>query len=260
MELKPVLGKRAAVLGKHLIVSDPHVGFELELWRQGIKVPFQTDRMAGEILDMAEELKASSLILNGDIKHEIALYRGRQVAELEGFVGRLREHLEVIFIKGNHDGGLEGEPCIGVGKYLIFHGHSFPGEEHLGKTWVTGHVHPHVSFIDDFGKRSSLPVWVFGRSRESITGRYGLQEETPIVIMPAMNNLRTGHDINRERRKKGMVSLLDRYSAFLLEGVEVLRVDPVDEPREGDGIPDVVKLEQGNKESLNAQPETTVRD
>ena len=260
MELKPIPGERAAVLGKHLIVSDVHIGFELELWRQGIKIPFQTESLAHKILEIADSRKKQSIILNGDVKHEIAVYKGRQVAELEKFFGILREHKEVIFIKGNHDGGLEGNDHIDVGKNLVFHGHSFPSDEHLGKVWVTGHVHPHISFLDDFGRRSALPVWIAGESGESIEKRYGAREKTRIMVMPALNTMRSGFHINLRERKKGTVSLLDRFSAFLLDGIEVLRVDSVDKPGKGDGIPDMFKFEQGHKKSLDSKAKPAVLD
>lgn len=249
MELKPIPGERAAVLGRYLVVSDLHIGFELELWRQGIKIPFQTDKMAEHVLELAESRGISTIILNGDIKHEIAVYRGRQVEELEKFMDALRERVEVIFVKGNHDGGLAGEKLVEIGKHIVTHGHFFPSEDFFGKTWVTGHVHPHISFIDDFGKRASLPVWVFGDTIK-----------TPIVIMPAFNNLRTGLDINTEQKKRGMVSLLDKFSAVLLDGVEVLRVDSVDKSGKSDSIPDVFQIKHGYKKSLNTKTKPAVLD
>ena len=252
MELKPIPGERAAVLGKYLIVCDPHIGFELELWRQGIKVPFQTAKMAEHILTLADSQGISKVILNGDIKHEIAVYRGRQVDELEKFMAALREQLDVIFIKGNHDGGLEGEKLVEIGKHIVTHGHYFPSEEFFGKTWITGHVHPHISFRDDFGKRASLPVWVFGDVKGTV--------KTPIVVMPAFNSLRTGLDINTEKKKRGMISRLDNFSAFLLDGVEVLRVDSVDKSRKSDGLSDMFQFEHGHKKSLNTNTKPAVLD
>jgi uncharacterized protein len=228
-----VPGKPALVLGKHLVVADTHIGFELELWRQGLKVPSQTDRMAKEILEIARENKCKTIVINGDLKHEIAVYKGRQEREVERFMATLKEHADVVFIWGNHDGGLKGEQSLELGKYSIFHGHAFPPDEALGKTWITGHVHPHISFRDDLGKRTSLPVWVFG-DKLALKERYGRDDsDTRLVVMPAFNTLRSGFSMNEKERRRGLLSLLRGYSVLLLDGVEILRVNSVDEPREG---------------------------
>ena len=225
MKLQTIPDKPALVLGKHLVVADTHVGFELELWRQGTKVPFQTDKMAEEILQLARENKCKTIVINGDLKHEIAVYKGKQEQELERFMATLKEQADVIFIWGNHDGGLKGEQSLELGKYSVFHGHAFPPEEALGKTWITGHVHPHISFRDNLGTRTSLPVWVFG-DKLSLKERYGRDDDTRLVIMPAFNTLRGGFGINTEKNRRGLLSLLDSYSALLLDGVEILRSDP----------------------------------
>lgn len=222
MKPKPIPGEPALVLGDHLVVSDLHVGFELELWQQGIKVPMQTDKMAGEILKLANEWGCGTVVLNGDLKHELRVYRGRQAMELEKFMRALREELDVVFIKGNHDGGMEGRESLELGKYLIFHGHSFPDEGQLGKYWITGHVHPHVSFRDDLGKRDSLPVWVLGEAEESVEERYGEKKKTKIMVMPAFNRMRGGFSVN-EGEMRGLLGMLDSYRVFLLDGVEIFR-------------------------------------
>lgn len=222
MEIKTVPGKPALVLGKHLVVADTHVGFELELWRQGLKVPSQTDRMANEILKLARENKCKTIVINGDLKHEIAVYKGRQERDVERFMAALKEHADVIFIWGNHDGGLKGETSLEIGDFSIFHGHAYPPEETLGKTWVTGHVHPHISFRDDLGKKTSLPVWVFS-DELALKERYGQDDDTRMLIMPAFNNLRSGYSVNTKKDRRGLLSLLDSYSVLLLDGVEIFR-------------------------------------
>lgn len=205
-------------------MADTHVGFELELWRQGVKVPFQTDSMAQKILRLARENGCDTVVFNGDLKHEIAVYRGRQEKELERFMATLQEQVDLVFVQGNHDGGLRGEPHLQLGKFFVFHGHAYPPEEALGKIWITAHVHPHISFKDDFGKLVSLPVWIKGESR-SAGERYGRRVSTRIVVMPAFNTLRSGFSINTGEGKKGLLSLLDSYAVVLLDGVEVLKTD-----------------------------------
>lgn len=56
-----------------LLVADLHIGFEYELAKMGISIPYQTNRLLNELLAIVTESKARRLVIVGDLKHGVPL-------------------------------------------------------------------------------------------------------------------------------------------------------------------------------------------
>lgn len=225
--IEPVLDKPAVMINRTLVIADLHLGFEFELWKQGIRVPVQTDRMLDRIAELVKEQKAKNLIILGDVKHELGFLEGRQAFELSRFLHQLEELTEFTILKGNHDGALgwKTEPASGILKKQVglFHGHAWPDPELLdAKTWILGHIHPMFSFKDSFGKLTKEPCWIVGQTdKAAMKKKYGQAKEIKTIVMPAFSELAGGVPVNREGLLKPMKNVLKQYSVFLLDGLEL---------------------------------------
>ncbi len=176
--MKFLLNERAIVHGKYLIVADLHLGLEHELWRKGIRVPFLSEKIKRRLLDIVERTKARVLIINGDFKHDYLGFTEKSKEKLKEFVKELREYIDVLFIKGNHDSKIEEiaehvEKKIEIGRYLITHGHMNIDENEAKKHIVIGHEHASVEI-----NTLKIPCW--------------LVLEGKITVMPAFNEFSSG--------------------------------------------------------------------
>ncbi len=201
MKGRPVLHHPAFLVDGSLIVADIHLGYERELWREGIYVPEQTERIAGEITELVEKTGAREVILNGDVKHTIGYMTDFERRAVEKLLDSLEEVARVTVIRGNHDGGLEEvvEVRDGVerGGYLIHHGHRL--EE--GDKQVMGHMHPAL-------RLGGVPVKVWLNFGE-------------IWVLPAFSPLITGPELFKDEklicpvvRRLG----IENFDVFLLDG------------------------------------------
>jgi len=221
----PLAGKPALKIGSDLVVADLHLGFEFELWKEGIKVPIQFGRILSEIPKIAEDEGIERIIINGDLKHQIGYLKGRQEILLKRFVGELSKKYEVLLIKGNHDGGIDFETrnetiLAGAG---IFHGHAYPSEEML-KTdyWVIAHIHPMFGFTDRSGRVHREPCWLSGTvNRKTLKERYGMSRKIKLIVMPAFSGLVGGTCVNLEGMRGIAGKLITEPKFFLLDGTEV---------------------------------------
>ncbi len=212
----------AVRVGKALVVADLHIGIEMELLRNGIRIPFQTDRLAERINRIAELEGVSELIIDGDLKHDVSTNFGVQAAEVARFLEEVRVPVRVV--KGNHDGGLEALPSTGIlyGSLGIFHGHAYPDPSLLdAKYWITAHVHPFFGFRDG-GKIYKEPCWIVGRvNREFLKERYGKARNIKIVVLPAFSDVVGGTAVNIKGITGPLSSMIRDPSFFLLDGTEV---------------------------------------
>lgn len=175
---KFLFGSEAMLLGRTLVISDLHIGYEYELERMETPVRPMTERLKEKIVGICERFDVKRIVLNGDLRHMIRDLDLRK--EIEGFVEELCHHFKVILIEGNHDHGLglKMRKFLIVKGNLITHGHALYWRK--AKRYVIGHLHPALRV----GKRK-VKVWAFGRGKAEI------------VVMPAFNPLITGSEIGK---------------------------------------------------------------
>ncbi len=205
-----------------LLIADTHVGLEVELGKKGVRIPSQSARIAQLIIDMAERSGATSLVILGDVKHEIASII-ESAREVRDFLNRISGKFnKIILVKGNHDGNLDlilsndAKPNVYLvdsrgfimkskdGKnLLLLHGNSRPRIEDFtnADVIIMGHTHPAILIQDVTGYVMRAPVIVKIHVDKSIFGKnmYNTEVNTTgpmnIIVLPTFNPLTVGMDV-----------------------------------------------------------------
>ena len=244
-----------------LLVADLHIGFEYELAKMGISIPYQSDRLLEELLTIVRECRPQRLVILGDLKHGISITSFQERREIPRLFEALNGEVErVEVVRGNHDGGLQHlvppdvkvHPSKGIllGKRFkvgAFHGHAWPSPKLMGADLlVMGHNHPIVLLRTPLGIRLSRRVWVKGTcdgvrlasaylEREGVevgedaVGRFeeihGVRIRDPqMILMPSFNDLLGGLPINSEAPRSLLGPLL-RTGAVDTSHFDVYRLD-----------------------------------
>jgi len=160
-----------------LLVSDLHIGFEYELAKMGISIPYQSDRLLEDLLTIVHECSPHRIIFLGDLKHGIPITSFQEQREIPQFFEALKKEVESVeVIRGNHDGGLQAlvpkdvkihsSSGLLLGeefKVGVFHGHAWPSPKLMdADLLVMGHSHPIVLLRTPLGIRLSVRVWAKG--------------------------------------------------------------------------------------------------
>ena len=218
--IEPVINERAFYIEdlKALVIGDLHIGYERELASLGIKVPSQTETMRYRIEKLIENYHADRLILLGDVKHDITGFH----PDIKNFFHDLP--VDVLLIKGNHDGGIEDMvdfpvyPPEGVkfGDYGFFHGHSWPKECVLSAKYVfMGHMHPEIQLTDSLGRAHRYPCHLRVKLNSQGVKKYGAEPQ--IIIVAAFNPL-VGAAIGTPIGPLFRNNLVGEIEVFLLNG------------------------------------------
>lgn len=244
-----------------LVASDFHLGLEYELAKMGINIPYQTERILGELLSLIRENNPERLLLIGDIKHGVPITSFQERREIHRFFSALLDEVEAIdVIRGNHDGNLQQLVPEGVvihpSRGLIlgedyrvaaFHGHAWPSPRLMGADlMVMGHNHPTVLLRTPLGIRASQRVWVKGGCSGASLARAFLEQaglapgddplnaftlhfkvdvkNPELILMPAFNDLLGGLPINFEPQENLLGPLL-RSGALNIDDFEVYLLD-----------------------------------
>jgi putative SbcD/Mre11-related phosphoesterase len=185
----------AILYRKALIIGDTHFGMEDKLRQEGIFDERFSERIFERVKGLLEETKAERLIILGDVKEKITILDQRTA----DILAKLSLLCELIIVRGNHDGGIEG--CGGriipsegfaYGKLGLVHGHGWPSEECMRQDYlVCAHQHPQLAIVDRSGRRHSEPVWlVAGADTGNIATHYKrFNKKIKLVLMPAFNPL-----------------------------------------------------------------------
>lgn len=233
-----VSGKPAAVIGKHLLISDFHFGSELELQRKGINIPFDPRAYAAELNELKKETKTDSLIVLGDFKNNYLSTTQRERNALNELLHDLK-FKEIIVVKGNHDGNLEdmekffpkfkvfpaNGTTIKVGKttYGLFHGHAIPSLGVLiADVLLCGHAHPGVR-LGNKNVHWTREAWVAGNCNTTATGT---RENQKFVIFPSFHDLKGAAPVNDSKRKTFLNEIfnLPESEVILLNGQRVGKI------------------------------------
>ncbi|MFH2107019.1 MAG: metallophosphoesterase [Candidatus Micrarchaeota archaeon] len=178
-----------------LIIGDTHFGIEDKMARKGIRQNDISVMLADKIKFLIKKTNSNKLIILGDVKDNILSVDETTRKILSG----LSDVVEVIVVKGNHDGGIEAAPNIKVippagfvyeGLGLI-HGHAFPSEELMQCDYLIS-AHQHIQFdFHDRNKTHVRKIWaVLNANKEAISKRYGIfNEKIKLILMPSFNVL-----------------------------------------------------------------------
>ena len=244
-----------------LIVADLHIGLEYELSKAGVNIPYQTERIQGELLALCKEHKPDRLVIAGDVKHGVPVTSFQEKRELPTlFEVLLTEVPQIDVTRGNHDGNIQDLATKGVEihgskgiilgddfKIAIFHGHAWPKAKALeSDCLIAGHNHPTVQLRTPFGIRMTQRAWVKGVAEPVKLAKAFLQQEdvkfegNPVtafnkhydaeigcpemILMPTFNDLLGGLPVNGEAPQSLLGPML-RRNAIDMEDFEVILLD-----------------------------------
>ncbi|UCG37241.1 MAG: metallophosphoesterase [Candidatus Bathyarchaeota archaeon] len=244
---------------KTLIISDLHLGWEINLSRKGIHIPSQMEKILQKLLNLLEMTRPRTLMILGDIKDTIAKAETGEWRDVPAFFEALEAKVnEIQILRGNHDGNLEPllppstqmHPATGItlGTIGFFHGHTWPSKKLLQcKTLVIGHIHPTIAFRDSLGFRTTKPVWIkarcdtgklvngFLRSKhikkagnpiKAFKTRFSIKPQVKeLLIVPIFNDFLGGRPINRKRQYRSYIGPLLRSQAVDINKAEAYLLD-----------------------------------
>lgn len=219
-----------------LVIADLHLGYErIKAEAEGIFVPQVQDKKIIEIINSAlKEKKASTIIVNGDIKHEFSEGSYHEYKELLDFLEFLsRKFKKVILIKGNHDNFIiratrkfsNIELCDEkiIGDYFFAHGHKEFSSK--AKNVIIGHEHPAIALVDELGIKEKVKCFLFGR----LAGKN-------VIIMPAISVFAWGTGVNNISKEQFLSPFLKKH------GVENMKALGLIEGEECLSFPEIKKL------------------
>lgn len=201
-----VYGKPALVIGtggqKTLAVGDLHIGLERKLRKSGIRLYGTAERMARDIIGIADEFRAKRIAVLGDIKDTLFYPDTSDRNSIRRFLYLLRDY-DVSLIRGNHDAhldemGLELHDELLLGRFALLHGNSWPSSKAMLKDYViTAHNHAAVSFMDSNGALYREKAWVISDvAKRNAAKRYPrFNGNARLVMMPAFNGLILGLEV-----------------------------------------------------------------
>ncbi|MFH0928860.1 MAG: metallophosphoesterase [Candidatus Aenigmatarchaeota archaeon] len=201
------LTEPALLLDRTLVITDLHIGLEHEIYKSGITVPSQLEKLKERLDKIITRTKAKHLVILGDVKHQVPSISVQEHREIPKFFEHFSK-IKISIVKGNHDGGIERivpskvnvyEPAgFKMGDFLLTHGQAWPDKNDLdAEHLVMGHVHPAVEFwTGNF--RSIEPCWLkCDIDTKKLQKKY--KTETNLeqgIVMPSFNHLIGGMAFN----------------------------------------------------------------
>lgn len=178
-----------------LIVSDFHIGYEEALNQRGVLIPrFQVKDTIERLEKIFSKIKVNKIVITGDLKHEFGFINRQEWNGVLNILDFLKQHGEVILIKGNHDPLLK--PLVNrkdvkmvdyyeIDDITILHGDIIL--PNLKKIVIMGHEHPAVSFKERKDERFKC----------FLKGKYG---KHVLIVIPSFNLVVPGSDITKEKK------------------------------------------------------------
>jgi len=188
-----LFGHPALYYKSALIIGDTHFGIEEKLRERGIHNRNFSELILNRIKKLLKMTMAKRLIILGDVKDNITIVdetTEKILEELEGII-------ELIIVKGNHDGGIEKicknvKPTSGFvyEKLGLVHGNAWPSDEVMECEYIiAAHQHPMIEIKDKSGKKHSNSAWlVLDNKISRIKKHYkNCNEKIKLILMPAFN-------------------------------------------------------------------------
>jgi len=224
---------------KTLVVSDLHIGWEINLVEKGIHIPSQTFRLQEKLIKLIKSYMPDRIVFLGDIKQAIPKISYEEWKSVPEFLESIQNYVsDISIILGNHDGDLEpltppsikifpsGGIVLGKDNNIgLFHGHAWPSSNLLKcEVLIMGHVHPVLMFKDKLGfwtppwqvwvkakidtKRlakaylSYLNIRAGSKPLETLKKKLSIEFKEPkLIVMPAFNELLGGISVNRFNKR-----------------------------------------------------------
>jgi putative SbcD/Mre11-related phosphoesterase len=242
-EIQPIQNEHVLFFKKRkiLVIADLHIGIENQLRELGLNIPFQTQKMNKNLIQICNKLNPSQIILLGDIKHNIPSATIEERKDVRNFLLTIEEYGKVHIVPGNHDGFIhklasknitihrsEGFILENIG---FIHGHRWPSIEIMNCDQVIfGHTHPTIMFSDTLDHRSYEPCWVKGKLlKDKIKIKYPNTKYPDVLIMPAFNSLCGGIAVNQDGISSPLGKFIDIKNAqiYLIDGSSLGKLEDI---------------------------------
>ena len=204
-----------------LIISDLHFGYETSLNRQGFMIPrFQYDEIVESIEKIHDRASASTIILNGDIKHNFGSIDKQEWREVLGFIDYLSDtYSSIRVVRGNHDNFTQYildkrdilmEDEIVLDNYLITHGHNLPSDvEESVDTIIIGHEHPCIGIRNN------------ERVEKVKCFLKGCWDEYNLIVEPSFTTVSYGCDVLHEKTMSPFIGDVGCFEVYAVEEYNV---------------------------------------
>ncbi|MEM1688204.1 MAG: metallophosphoesterase [Nanopusillaceae archaeon] len=214
-------GKEALIFKKnYLVLSDLHIGIERELFGTGINIPAATDYLIKKVEDLHMKYKTKSIIIVGDLKHNVPKISVLEMKEIPYFIEKLKEIFDKIYIlRGNHDGGLnkiikEDEKVkllkeLKIGNVVFTHGNMKSNFD--CNMYVIGHHH----FVYNLKTYVGESIY----EKVCVIGNFNSKE---IIILPAFSDLAGYWEVGSFHGP--IAKKIKNYSIFTLEGILIKEI------------------------------------
>lgn len=231
---------------KYLVVSDLHLGYEVELAREGIHFPNQLPNILDRLLKLLDNHGPDTLVLLGDVKHRVAGVSWRESRQVADLLQAVKKRVgEIIITPGNHDAGimsLAGGMArvvsgrgVRIGEAWMLHGHCWPPPQAAeAKIIIIGHTHPVISLARGPGSRrkvflmmkaSGSRVFKVLSSKMGGASTASRRRQVTLLVMPHFNNALQGVELSQLLKGGRSVSPLLRSEIFNLSDASVLMLD-----------------------------------
>jgi len=207
MEIKFLTEPALLLENKILVISDLHIGLEYEIFKSGITIPSQVERLEMRIDNLIKTTKARHLVILGDVKHQVPTISWQEYREIPKFLEHF-QNIKISIVKGNHDGNIErlapkeidiyDPPGFKINSFLLIHGQAWPFIGDIEAEYIMmGHVHPAVEFFTE-NFRSVEPCWLKCEiDNKKLFKKYKIKTNIKQgIIMPAFNHLIGGMAFN----------------------------------------------------------------
>ncbi len=206
MEIKFLTEPALLLENKVLVIADLHIGIEYEIFKSGITIPSQVEKLEKRIDNLIKQTKVKHLVILGDVKHQVPTISWQEYREIPKFLEHFK--IKISIIKGNHDGNIErlapneidiyDPPGFRINNFLLTHGQAWPFMSDLeAENIIMGHVHPAVEFwTENF--RTIESCWLKCEvDNEKLFKKYKIKTKFKQgIVMPAFNHLIGGMAFN----------------------------------------------------------------
>ncbi len=184
-----LIPERAVIIDKTCIISDLHLGFENVVGSYGLTFPrVQIIEVIESLNKIIEKYRIKKLIIAGDLKHEFGGNLPLEWDDVELFLKKFSDILEIDFIRGNHDNflslilakyGFDLKDSIKIKDWMVIHGHKQCDYEKI----IMGHEHPAIKV------RVNNAIYTYPCFLHVKDGN------RKIIVLPAFSPLMSGVDV-----------------------------------------------------------------
>lgn len=200
-----------------VIISDIHLGYDEAQNKKGILIPRVSFKALLNRLEKALHGKQfSSIILNGDIKHEFGTISPTEWRTIIRFLDFLQQYTkQIIMIEGNHDPLLKYVAAkrkitlvdhVSITDVYITHGDAIPKNPEFAaaKTIIIGHEHPAIAL------RKHARVEMYKCFLK------GVWKRKQLIVMPSCTLLSEGTDVLSTRFLSPFLVDIEDFDVFVV--------------------------------------------